>query len=46
MGNALQIEGGLFYSLKVNPLSGRNLFLRLHIMFEGRFVTTTLLVMG
>lgn len=48
MENALQIERGLlFYKLPVSPLSKRNLFFRLRIMlFEGRFMTTALLVMA
>lgn len=47
MGNALQIERGLFHKLPVSPLSERNMFFRLRIMlFEGRFMTTALLVMG
>lgn len=47
MENVLQIERGLFYKLPVSPLSERNLFFSQHItLFESRFMTTALLVMG
>ena len=47
MGNALQIGRGLFSKLPESPLSERNMFFRLRSMlFEGRFVTSALLVTG
>lgn len=36
----------LVYKLPMSPLSERNVFSRLHIMFEGILVTSALLVWG
>lgn len=46
MGNTLKIERFLFYKLPVSPFSGRNMFSRLCIIFEGRFFRTAFLVWG